>query len=131
MLNSFYTASETTTLAESGTRVYGMVSTDVELLGCQRCRYPITLWVHRESHGKQYLVGEKNKPSISFVLFSDNAVLISSIVKNDFSKFPKVKWVQLTGEVRQICKLFMSNFLRILRTKIMKIGQFLTELFKE
>jgi len=34
---------------------------------------------------------------------------MNNTVKNDFFVFPKVKWLHLTGDVGQICKIFMSN----------------------
>jgi len=37
---------------------------------------------------------------------------MNNTVENDFFGFPKVKWLQYTGEVGKY-KLLMSNFLRI------------------
>jgi len=53
-------------------------------------------------------------------------VRISHIVENDFFGFRKIKWLQLTGVVGHICRILMSNFLRISHThthqKVIKIG---------
>ena len=37
---------------------------------------------------------------------------MNNTVENYFFGFPKVQWLYPTGEV-DICKIFMSNFLRI------------------
>jgi len=53
------------------------------------------------------------------------------VLKTDFFGFPQVKWLHLTGEVdksvRCSCKIFSGFNI----SKIIKIGQFLTELFKK
>jgi len=51
-------------------------------------------------------------------------------VENDFG-FPKVKWLYLTGEVDKSVRCSCQIFSGFKAPKIIKIGQFLTELFKK
>jgi len=52
------------------------------------------------------------------------------MLKNAFFGFPKVKWLHLTGEVDKSVRCSCQIFSRFNVPKIIKIGQFLTELFK-
>ena len=52
------------------------------------------------------------------------------MLKNDFFGFPKIKWLHLTGEVVKSVRFSCRIFSRFNIPKIIKIGQFLTELFK-
>jgi len=51
------------------------------------------------------------------------------MLENDFFRFPKVKWLHLTGEVNKKCSCQISSGFNV--PEIIKIGQFLTELFKK
>jgi len=51
-------------------------------------------------------------------------------VENDFFRFPKVKWLHLTGEVDKSVR-FCHIFSGFNVPKITKIDPFLTELFKK
>jgi len=53
------------------------------------------------------------------------------MLKNDFFGFPKVKWLRLTGEVDKSVKCWCQIFSEINKPKIIKIGQFLTQLFNK
>ena len=53
------------------------------------------------------------------------------MLKNDFFGFPKVKWLHLTGKVDKFVRCLCQIFLGFNVPKIIKIGQFLTELFKK
>ena len=48
-----------------------------------------------------------------------------------FFGFPKVKWLHLRGEVDKSVKCSCQVFLGFNIPKIIKMGQFLTELFKK
>ena len=51
-------------------------------------------------------------------------------VENDFFGFPKVKWLHLTGEVGSSVICSCQIFSGFNMPKIIKIGSFLTEIFK-
>jgi len=53
------------------------------------------------------------------------------MLKNDFVGFPKVKWLHLTGEVDKSVRYSRQIFPGFNVPKIIKIGLFLTELFKK
>jgi len=53
------------------------------------------------------------------------------MLKNDFFRFPKVKWLHLTGEVDKSVRCSCQIFSGFNVTKIINIGQFLTELFQK
>ena len=56
---------------------------------------------------------------------------MNNTVENDSCGFPKVKWLQYTGEAGvQVNKLLISNFLRIKHSKNHQNRIILTELFK-
>jgi len=52
-------------------------------------------------------------------------------VENDFFRFPKVKWLHLIGEVDKSVSCSRQIFSGFDVPKILKIGQFLTELLKK
>ena len=51
--------------------------------------------------------------------------------KNDFSGFHKVKWLQYTGKVGKCTSYRRQIFSGFNTPKIIKIGQFLTELLEK
>jgi len=53
------------------------------------------------------------------------------MLKNDFFGFPKVKWLHLIGEVNECVRFSCQISSGFNIPKIIKIGQFLTELFKK
>jgi len=53
------------------------------------------------------------------------------MLKNDFFEFPKVKWLHLTGEVDKSVRCSCQILSGFNIPKIIKIGQFLTQLFKK
>jgi len=55
----------------------------------------------------------------------------NNVEKMTFFAFPKVKWLHLTGEVNKCVKRSCQIFSGFSTPKIIKISQFLTELFKK
>jgi len=51
---------------------------------------------------------------------------MNNTVENDFSGFPKIKWLHVTGEVDKSVRFSCQIFSRVNMPKIIKIGQFLT-----
>ena len=60
-----------------------------------------------------------------------NGCVCVCVLKNDLSGFPKVKWLNLTGEVDKSVRCSCQFFSGFNIPKIIKIGQFLTELFNK
>jgi len=56
---------------------------------------------------------------------------VNNTVKSDFFGFSKVKWLYLTGEVDKSVRLLCQIFSEFNMPKIIKIGYFLTQLFKK
>ena len=56
---------------------------------------------------------------------------MNNTVENDFLGFPKVKWLHLAGEVDKSVRFSCQIFSGFNVPKIIKIGYFLTELFKK
>jgi len=56
---------------------------------------------------------------------------MNNTVENDFFWFPKVKWLQYTGKVGKYTSYQCQIFSGFNTPKIIKIGLFLTELFKK
>jgi len=56
---------------------------------------------------------------------------MNNTVENDFLGFPKVKWLHLAGEVDKSVRFSCQIFSEFNVPKIIKIGYFLTELFKK
>ena len=55
---------------------------------------------------------------------------MNNTAKNDFFGFLEVKWLHLTNEVDKSVRFSCQIFLRLKKQKFIKIGYFLTELFK-
>jgi len=56
---------------------------------------------------------------------------MNNTAENDFFGFPKVQWLHLTDEVDKSVRCSCQIFSGFNTPKIIKIGQFLTELFKK
>ena len=56
---------------------------------------------------------------------------MNNTIENDFFGFPKVKWLQYTGKVDKCISYRCQIFSGFHTPKIIKIGYFLTELFKK
>jgi len=56
---------------------------------------------------------------------------MNNTAENDFLGFPKVKWLHLAGEVDKSVRFSCQIFSGFNVPEIIKIGYFLTELFKK
>jgi len=56
---------------------------------------------------------------------------MNNTAENDFFEFPKIKWLRLAGEVDKSVRFYVRFSQNVMCQKIIKIGQFLAELFKK